>query len=702
MTAGLGPESDARVCTMTHAEQLRSHAEARQFELLVKGVLDYAIYMLDADGNVCNWNAGAERAKGYAADDIVGRHFSCFYIEEEQSMGLPAENLQQALREGSCHAEGWRVRKDGSRFWAHVVIQPIYDENGMLHGYTKITRDCSEQRATTQALVATSRNLDLALESMVQGLALFDAEGQLTLCNARWRHLLGLDETSLWPGRRISGMVRAILRAAQGMTAPERHRLRWLILGGRSMADATQTAEFAYQATILCLGRRPLDGGGLLLTVEDVTERRRGEQRIEHMARHDLLTGLPNRLDFQDELQRLLATAGEQARFAVLYLDLDQFKAVNDTLGHQSGDLLLKLTALRLNNVLRDKGQVFRIGGDEFTILMARCHRIDEATDLAQRCVEALTQAFDIASHEVRVGVSIGIVLSNTSHLTIETLMQQADQAMYRAKRDGRNRYRVFEASMNTPLRWQEDMAHQLRHALTHDQLDLHYQPILDAKSGATNALEALLRWTHPVRGSVSPLEFIPVAEEHHLMPELGAWVLRRACRDALQWPAHVRVTVNVSPSQLMREDFMALLLGVLKTTGLAAERLELEITETTMIGDAELPRKILRQVRSLGVGVAMDDFGIGYSSLNLLHEFPFTRVKIDRSFVNGIGRNSRSMAIVRSIIALCQSLDVPVIAEGVENEYQRQLLCDENCSELQGFLFNKALPLSEVLRIVT
>ena len=676
-----------------------SEALERQSRMLIEGVTDYAIYMLDTEGVVCSWNAGARRAKGYAASEIVGRHFSCFYSAQDQAAGLPDRSLHTALVEGTYDAEGWRVRKDGSSFWAHVVIQPIRDEAGALLGFTKITRDCSEQRAITEALLNTSRDLDLALESMGQGLCLFDAAGLLKLSNRRLEEILDLDRSVLMPGKDVKVILRRILRGVVGMTARERHRIRRLVLGCDSGIDAVQTAEFACGDRILSVFRRSLEGDGLLLTVEDVTERRRSAQRIEHLARHDLLTGLPNRLNFQDQLQRTVADASERSTFALLYLDLDQFKAVNDTLGHQSGDLLLKLTALRLHNVTREKCQVFRIGGDEFTILMPLCHRVDEATDVAQRCIEELTRSFDIASHQVRVGVSIGIVMANATHADIEAVMQQADQAMYKAKREGRNRYRVFGVGTDDPLRRQEEMAHQLRLALAREQLQLHYQPILDAKSGATTALEALLRWTHSTRGSISPCEFIPVAEAHDLMPELGAWVLRRACRDAMAWPAHVRVTVNVSPTQLMNDEFMVLLEEVLCATGLPPERLELEITETTMIGEAELPRRILRQVRDMGVGVTMDDFGIGYSSLHLLHEFPFTRVKIDRSFVHGIGTNARSIAIVRSIIALCDSLNVPVIAEGVETEYQREVLCAENCSELQGFLFSRAVPLTEVMQ---
>lgn len=688
--------------TQARLRRAETLAQETQFRLLVEGVTDYAIYMLDTQGRISNWNAGAQRAKGYTADEIVGRHFSCFYSVEDQAAVLPERNLVTALCEGTCTAEGWRIRKDGERFWAHVVIQPIHDDAGVVLGFTKITRDCSAQRAATLALQESSRNLDLALANTLQGLCLFDAQGCLTLSNRRFGEILDLTPSATLPGRRLKGIVRRILRGAEDLTATDRHRLGRLMRPDTRDVGETRGIEFGHASRALSLSTRILVHGGLLLTVEDITERRRSAQRIEHLARHDVLTGLPNRLDFQNQLQRVLADTSDRSRFALLYLDLDRFKAVNDTLGHHIGDLLLKRVSLRLRDVSREVGRISRLGGDEFTLLMPVCRRPDEATGVAQRCIDALSSVFDLAGHEVRVGVSIGIVVSSAPHASVDVVMQQADQAMYKAKREGRNRYRVFEAAMSNPLRWQDDMESDLRRALASEQLQLHYQPILDANSGAITALEALLRWPHPTRGDVSPAEFIPLAEERHLMPELGAWVLRRACRDAAGWPSHIRVSVNVSPLQLLREDFMVLLRDVLRASGLAPERLELEITETTLIGNAEMPRSLLRQARELGVGVAMDDFGIGYSSLDLLQNFPFTRVKIDRSFVHGIGKNTKSIAIVRSIITLCQSLELPVIAEGVETEHQRQVLREEKCSELQGFLFQPAVPLAEIVRSLT
>jgi predicted signal transduction protein with EAL and GGDEF domain len=330
-----------------------------------------------------------------------------------------------------------------------------------------------------------------------------------------------------------------------------------------------------------------------------------------------------------------------------------------------------------------------RLGGDEFAIVQRTCRSLSDATTLAARCIEKLTQPFEIAGNDISIGVSIGIVFDSRQNTDIEKILQQADLALYKAKREGRNCYRVYERGMNDPLRLRNELENDIRQALTEDQFELHYQPIVNADTGETTACEALLRWKHKVRGNVPPAEFIPVAEERGLMPELGAWVLMRACRDAAKWPPGVRLEVNVSPAQLLFDNFVAVLAHALKTSRLPAERLEIEITETALLDKSGTPSRILKSIRELGVGVAMDDFGTGYSSLSMLQSFPFTRVKIDRSFIHGLGHNPKSTAIVRSILSLCDSLGIGIIAEGVETQAQRDALVEQQCGEIQGFLIS-------------
>jgi diguanylate cyclase (GGDEF)-like protein/PAS domain S-box-containing protein len=681
--------------TEARALQKQTRDYERSFRLLIEGVTDYAIYMLDANGIVSNWNAGAQRAKGYKANEIVGKHFSCFYDPRDQARGLPQHGLDTARARGKFEAQGWRFRKDGTKFWAHVLIQPIYDDKGDLFGFAKITRDCTEQRETSLALEETTRNLDLALENMLQGLCLFNRRGRLVLCNDQFARILSIPSDQLPAG--IS--LRAVLRRVSERTAASREEaviavddLRRNLLRGSAPGREQTLVEFEHLGRSIAVVTRLLSHGGWVSTIEDVTERRLAERRITHLAHHDHLTDLPNRVSFQERLKYLVDSVTPERPFALLYLDLDRFKVVNDTLGHHVGDELLKSVAQRLSSLLRASDQLARLSGDEFTILQPSARNSNDASSLAQRCIEALAAPFEIAGNEITVGVSIGIVCCTHGSVDVENVLQQADLALYKAKREGRNCYRVYERGMNDPLRLRNELEDDLRRSLRAEELEVHYQPIVDARTGRATACEALLRWNHPKRGPISPAEFIPIAEERGLMPALGAWVMQQACRDAAKWPAHVRLSINVSPAQLLYEDFTRVLMRSLSMAGLPAHRVEVEITETALLESSGTPNRILNEVRALGVGVAMDDFGTGYSSLSILQSFPFTRVKIDRGFVNGLGRNPKSAAIVRAIGDLCRSLGLPVTAEGVETEEQRHALLTEHCDELQGFLITRAL----------
>ncbi|WP_321813356.1 EAL domain-containing protein [Paraburkholderia sp. J69-2] len=668
----------------------------RSLRLLVEGVTDYAIYMLDTNGVVSNWNAGAQRAKGYQAAEIVGKHFSCFYEPADRERGLPQHGLETARQTGKFEAEGWRVRKDGRRFWAHVVIQPIYDDAGVLFGFAKITRDCSEQREIARALEETTRNLDLALDNMSQGLCLFNRRGRLVLSNNQFARILALPDGALFEGMRLGTLLRCIGERA-GM--PQDQTAAWVRTLRTQLVHRFEVNQQQATMEIACLGRsisvvtRLLSHGGWVSTIEDMTERRIAEQRISHLAHHDHLTDLPNRLRFQERLSELAESASAERPFALLFLDLDRFKSVNDTLGHHVGDELLKAVARRLSDTVRASDQLARLSGDEFAILQVPFRSMNDAAELAQRCIETLSAPFEIASNEISIGASVGIVIHARAGIDAGTVLQRADLALYAAKRDGRNCFRLYESGMNNPIRLRNELEDDLRRALRANQLELHYQPIVDAHSGVTTACEALLRWRHPKRGPISPAEFIPVAEERGLMPELGAWVLEKACRDAALWPSHIRLSVNVSPAQLIHADFTHILAKALVNSALPAHRLEVEITETVLLESSGTSSRILNEIRAMGVGVAMDDFGKGYSSLGLLQSVPFTRVKIDRGFVNGLGNNPKSAAIIHAITELCRSLDLPITAEGVETGDQRQALLDERCHELQGFFFARPAP---------
>ncbi|WP_235007997.1 putative bifunctional diguanylate cyclase/phosphodiesterase [Caballeronia humi] len=520
------------------------------------------------------------------------------------------------------------------------------------------------------------------------------------MCNDQFARILQIPADGVPAGIPLRTVLRRICERAGAANVEQvasiaelRRKLIRAVTPGQPRSHSPH-AEFVHLGRHIAVVTRLLSHGGWVSTIEDVTDRRAAEHRIRHLAHHDHLTDLPNRMSFRDRLRHLVEAATNGPPFALLYLDLDRFKLVNDTLGHHIGDELLKAVARRLSSTLRESDHLARLSGDEFTILQTSYRTASDAKALAERCIQALTAPFEIAGNEITVGVSIGIVSCTPSGVEADTVLQQADLALYKAKRDGRNCYHLYERGMNDPLRLRNELEDDLRKALRAGELKLFYQPIVNARTGQTTAFEALLRWTHDRRGEISPAEFIPIAEERSLMPELGEWVLMQACRDAAGWPEHIRLSVNVSPAQLLYEDFTQVLMRSLKASGLCAHRLELEITETALLDHTGPPHRLLNEIRTIGVGVAMDDFGTGYSSLSVLQSFPFTRVKIDREFVSGLGKNPKSVAIVRAICGLCTTLEIPITAEGVETDAQRQALLEEPCGELQGFLIARPAPL--------
>ncbi|KQT47899.1 hypothetical protein ASG52_11610 [Methylobacterium sp. Leaf456] len=666
-----------------------SREHERRFRLLVQGVTDYAIYMLGPDGTVANWNAGAQRAKGYAADEIVGRHFSCFYSPEDRAAGLPEHGLATARAEGRFEAEGWRLRKDGTRFWAHVVIDAIKDDEGAFLGFAKITRDCTEQRVTDLKLEAARQKLDLALANMSQGLCLIDGEGRLVLANARLAEMLDT-AADVSP---VGLSAHVFLAAAFGPAAADafvhdhlRHDLP---------TDRPVVSEIAGPERILSATTRPLAGGGWVSTFTDTSERRRYEDRIRYLARHDALTGLANRTTLHEHLAAVLRFSGpggersDDERRAILFLDLDRFKPINDTLGHGVGDRLLQEVARRLRGAVRAHDLVARLGGDEFAVVLDAVEVV-HLPNIADRIIDALNRPFTFDGLSLTVGASIGIAVSSETAHTSDELLRDADLALYRAKNDGRNRHRFYDPSMSEIVNARATLESELRRAFREGALSLHYQPIVRARTGTTIGFETLLRW-HRVDGSaISPAIFVPVAEEAGLMPEIGAWVLREACREAARWPAGLTVAVNVSATQLRDPRFTETVESALAASGLPAARLEIEITETAVLENRELALALLQRIAALGVRIALDDFGTGYSSLSFVHSFPLSRIKIDRSFVKGLGQDPQSTAIVRAILGLSRSLGLAVTAEGVETEAQRLILVKERCPDLQGFLFGR------------
>ncbi len=445
---------------------------------------------------------------------------------------------------------------------------------------------------------------------------------------------------------------------------------------------------------------RPIEYGGqpaLVTAFRDIRERRRSEERIRFLAHHDPLTRLANRAKLHDHLELALELARKtEAPLAVLCLDLDGFKTVNDTLGHAAGDQLLCQVAERLRGNLRDNDIVARLGGDEFAILQTSGSQPENAIAIARRLIDCLAPEFTFDNQAVTIGTSVGIAIYPSDGVTVIDLMKHADIALYRAKDQGRGGFCMFEMSMDLALRDRRALEQDLRQALAQESLALHFQPLFDSKRRVI-AFEALSRWMHPTRGLVSPTIFIPLAEECGMVGQLGEWVLRTACTEAASWEEHVRIAVNVSPRQFTRGKLPALVAAVLEETGLTPDRLELEVTEGVLIDNPDQALEILNQLRDIGVRLVLDDFGTGYSSLSYLHRFPFHKLKVDRSFVQVLESDVNSRAIVSAIISMSRDLKLDVTAEGVETVDQFELLCDQGCHQLQGFLLGRPIPQASV-----
>ena len=436
----------------------------------------------------------------------------------------------------------------------------------------------------------------------------------------------------------------------------------------------------------------------LLAVVDDITQHKEAEARIAHLAYNDALTGLPNRVQFRERLEHELAFVKRGSRLALLYLDLDHFKGVNDTLGHSVGDQLLQAVAARLNMHVRESDIVARLGGDEFALVQSNLANPGDAAIFAQRLREAVVQEpYELSGHQVVIDVSIGIALAPDDGTNADQLLRHADLALYGAKAEGRGGYRYFEAEMDARMKMRRTLEVDLRQALAEGQFELFYQPVVDSQRGSVSGCEALLRWNHPVRGLVPPAEFIPIAEETGLIVPIGEWVLRQASSDAVTWPIGVKVAVNLSPVQIKSQSFTLLVATILAESGLAPERLEFEITESVLMQSNEANLGVLHLLRELGVRFAMDDFGTGYSSLSYLRSFPFDKIKIDRSFIGDLSKGAESRTIVDAVVTLARGLGMTATAEGVETEDQLQILRAIGCDEIQGFLFSEPRPAIEI-----
>jgi diguanylate cyclase (GGDEF)-like protein/PAS domain S-box-containing protein len=438
----------------------------------------------------------------------------------------------------------------------------------------------------------------------------------------------------------------------------------------------------------------------IINVVDDVTERRRADEKIAHLAHYDALTDLPNRVLFRERIELELQKVDQGEQFALLYIDIDEFKGINDSLGHHVGDELLKAVATRIRSCIRETDQVARLGGDEFAVIQTGVNTVDDVVEFVSRIQEAIRQPYECFGHQLSTDASIGIGLAPQDGTDLDQLIKNADLAMYDAKSAGRRTYRFFEPSMDARAKARLTLERDLRQALVEGSFEIHYQPVVDLGRDEVTGCEALLRWRHPERGMISPADFIPVAEDTGLIVELGDWVLRTACAEAVTWPDHIRLAVNVSPVQLKSPALALRIASALAVSGLAANRLEIEITEAVLIRDDETALAILHQLRAIGIHIALDDFGTGYSSLSYLKRFPFDKIKIDRSFVTDIADIDGASVIVQAVVNIASASNMTTTAEGVETSEQKEILRALGCTEMQGYLFSAARPGSEVRKL--
>ncbi|MBR1159363.1 putative bifunctional diguanylate cyclase/phosphodiesterase [Bradyrhizobium elkanii] len=554
----------------------------------------------------------------------------------------------------------------------------------------------SLQRIYVNAWIAKEREaalagqFDTALNNMPHGLCMFSADGRVAVMNHRFIEMMQLSDDYVQRGASATDICNACVLSGSISAAAAQQILYEIESSQRGdivTSDPDPTKNRSLDWTF-----QPMAGGGTVVLVEDITERKDAEARISHLARYDELTALPNRVNFRDEIGRLLAMQHGDHRSALLFVDLDQFKQVNDTLGHPCGDQLLCAVAERLREMLRPEDFVARFGGDEFVVFQQNIHSHEDAAALARRIVDRLSERYKIDNHLVEIGASVGIAMTAPG-VGADTLLKNADMALYRAKADGRGTFCFFRDEMAQTVEARRILELDLRKALANEEFELFYQPLINLKSGKVSTCEALLRWNHPARGTVSPVDIIPVAEDMGLIVDLGRWILRKACMECMKWPEAVSVAVNFSPQQFHQRDVLSEVRYALEVSGLPAHRLEIEITESSLLHNTELTHDVLSQLRSLGVRISLDDFGTGYSSLSYLHNFPLQKVKIDRSFLEGID-SDRPLTLLRGVARLSADLGMSVVVEGIETNEQLELIsADGAVTEAQGYLFSRPVP---------
>ena len=605
---------------------------------------------------------------------------------------LDLETLLGLVSEAYGQSDSDRQRTDRS---IALMIKELEQLNRGLDQLVQERTAALRERETE--LQAQNLRFDAALENMPHGLCMFDRNECLIVCNERYGEMYGLTGEQTKRGVTLRSILEA--RVAAGHSPEDANRYIEERLAEVRRNDPYYTENAMRDGRVLGVNHRPIHDGGWVATHQDITAQKRAETQIAYMARHDGLTGLANRAVLLEKMEEALARLRRHGnRFTVFMLDLDLFKTVNDSLGHPVGDELLKVVAGRLSACIRETDTVARLGGDEFAILAtADGDQREAAIATANRLLGAVAAPCDLDGHHVNIGTSVGIALAPEHGTDVDQLVKNADLALYKAKSEGRDAYRIFEDAMGVEVRTRRAHQIDLRNALSNDEFELYYQPIVDIQTRQTASIEALIRWHHPQRGMIPPADFIPLAEESGLINQIGEWVLRKACSDALHWPPHIKVSVNLSAVQFRKIGPIDSFCQTLRESGLQPERLELEITESVLLQGNADNVETLHRLRLMGISIVLDDFGTGYSSLSYLRMFPFDKIKIDRSFVHELANSADCAAIVSAVAGLGRSLRIDTVAEGVETEDQLLLVHAAGCTHAQGYLFGRPCPVAEL-----
>jgi diguanylate cyclase (GGDEF)-like protein/PAS domain S-box-containing protein len=557
---------------------------------------------------------------------------------------------------------------------------------------TKIEDFCAE-------IAWENERLHETLDNMVQGVILCDPREQITICNDRYIEMYGLSKDVVRRGCSLRQLLEH--RKEAGSLAHDVDSYYRQIIEGLSTGKTSEQYVSTPDGRTIHIVNQPLKHGGWVVTHEDVSRQKEAEAQIAHLAHHDALTDLPNRTLFHSQLEHALRWRGRYEKVAVLFIDLDNFKNINDTLGHQIGDELLKTVADRLRGCVRETDAVARLGGDEFVIVQTHLDDPADAAKLANRVREAILDSCEIADHNIIVDTSVGIAIAPMDGTEPAELIKNADLALYGAKASGRGTYRFFEQQMDALMMARHALELDLRKALVNGEFEVHFQPLVNLERDEITACEALLRWHHPTRGFVAPDKFIPLAEETGLITRIGDWVIRTACDEAARWDEEIMLAVNISPVQFRNQNLVQVVTHALASSGLAPHRLELEITEAILLDNTEMTLATLHQLHALGVKIAMDDFGTGYSSLSYLQKFPFDKIKIDASFISGLSDRQESTAIVRAVTGLAKSFEMVTTAEGVETEEQLRIVKELGCTEMQGYVFSQARSPADIMAML-